>query len=505
MVTTSASPPPPPLTVQVTVVSHNQTHHDWMTDYVSCALAGGSCPFLTALGSQLGLSSNWPSSNTVVVSQDATSVAAVVAPPPSPAPPLSPGGGLADAVAFQLTVAGAWSPTAQAALNAALATALGVDVSMVTTSASPPPAPLTVQVTVVSHNQTHHDWMTDYVSCALAGGSCPFLTALGSQLGLSSNWPSSNTVVVSQDATSVAAVVAPPPSPAPPLSPGGGLADAVAFQLTVAGAWSPTAQAALNAALATALGVDVSMVTTSASPPPAPLTVQVTVVSHNQTHHDWMTDYVSCALSGGSCPFLTSCGQPARPLFQLAIVQHCSRQPGRHLSCSCRSASAAIATVAIAAATAIADADGAASIPRGPCWIPLHAPAATVAVSITTTTTAIPTTAAITASSIAASAALTAAASAALTAAAIAASIASYSCGIPCESATSALAAAASLTTAASLTAATIAAPSIARNARPSVPSSSPPIRALNIGADNRDGPFFQPCMAQRLYDDDLD
>ena len=309
MVTTSVSPPPSPLTVEVTVVSHNQTHHDWMTDYVSCALLGSSCPFLTSVGSQLGLSSNWPSSNTVVVSQDATSVAAVVAPPPSPAPPLSPGGGLADAVAFQLTVASAWSATAQAALNAALATVLGVDVSMVTTSVSPPPPPQTVEVTVVSHNQTHHDWMTDYVSCALAGGACPFLTAVGSQLGLSSNWPSSNTVVVSQDATSVVAVVAPPPSPAPPLFPGGGLAEAVAFQLTVAGAWSPTAQAALNSALATVLGVDVSMVTTSASPPPAPQTVQVTVLSQNQTHHDWMTDYVSCALSGGSCPFLTALGR----------------------------------------------------------------------------------------------------------------------------------------------------------------------------------------------------
>ena len=212
-------------------------------------------------------------------------------------PPIDPGATTTgEAIGFTVVVNGGWDDTHHTALNDAFAAALGVDVSQITTTASPPPSPFTVHVTVVANNQSHMDWMSRYVACQ-PYTDCTFTTDLASALALDDDWSSTNTVVLEEDATPVVVAVGPPPpglpensprwppspsppppapspppsttstpSPLPPLSPGHATLGAVDFTLTVTadaentllnGApWSADAQAALNAALAATFGVN---------------------------------------------------------------------------------------------------------------------------------------------------------------------------------------------------------------------------------------------------------
>jgi hypothetical protein len=148
----------------------------------------------------------------------------------------------------------------------------------VSSAPSPPPsAPNVLDVSVVAHNQTQHDWMVEYVRCLIGrvhpsspgststsfGEACPFLTELQSGLGQQSSWPTGGSVVLTSPASSRAVVIAPPPPPSkppfppwPPLLPGESVSLTVDFCLTVYGTnWMADRQTEIHAALANLLHV----------------------------------------------------------------------------------------------------------------------------------------------------------------------------------------------------------------------------------------------------------
>ena len=98
-------------------------------------------------------------------------------------------------VSFTLTVDGSWDQAVHAALNDALAAVMGVDASMLTTSASPTQLLCAVQLTVISDNQATLDWIAECIRVAF-GKPSPFISGLMDHLKSDSRWPASNCVTV---------------------------------------------------------------------------------------------------------------------------------------------------------------------------------------------------------------------------------------------------------------------------------------------------------------------
>ena len=265
---------PPSATVKATVVGNNQTHLDWMADFVSCA-SESSCNFLTLLGAMLAQPGD-------VVVTDPSAYERIQA------------GTCAHGIFTE-------SQCASLAISVSINGASAMP-TCVATDCAPGGCYHFVSSNTALVNYKKVFWNSDKTGDCSSEKHC-----LCPAAPPASNWPAGNTLEVTGDATQVETAVAPPPSPLPPLAPGFGTIGAVQFLLSVDGEWSANAQQALNAGLAAVLGVDLTQVTTSASPPPPPLTVHVTIVPNNQTHYGWISNYVSCAhTSDSSCFFLTT-------------------------------------------------------------------------------------------------------------------------------------------------------------------------------------------------------